>query len=151
MKRRTSVLLDEHVYERLQRRAHAHGRTVSDEIRVALDASLAQEPAANADRKPGGPNQGLLDSIAVISPLIAESGRSIPPAADPGFKKWLRDSIAEPVGEPVPGVGGPNAGLLNLAGAFSGASHDAQWVDSDEFSAELAFEARGPHPAAPPR
>ncbi len=72
MKRRASGLLDEHVYERLQRRAHAHGRTVSDEIRVALDAALAAEPAVNGEQQ-RGPNQGLLDSMAAISPLLAES------------------------------------------------------------------------------
>ncbi len=104
MKRRTSVLLDEHVYEGLQLRARAHGRTVSDEIRVALDASLAQEPAANADRKPGGPNQGLLDSIAGISPLLAESGRAIPPAGDPGslWASYIAEFEALDIDSPVP-------------------------------------------------
>jgi Ribbon-helix-helix protein, copG family len=98
MKRRTSVQLDERVYEGLRRRAHAHGRTVSDEIRDALNAALALDPDAKADPKIVGPNQGLLESIAGISPLLADSGRSIPAAASPGFKKWVRDSIATEVG-----------------------------------------------------
>ncbi len=51
MTRRTSVLLDDSTYDRLERRARSQGSTVSEEIRRALERDLADE----------NPNQWLLD------------------------------------------------------------------------------------------
>jgi metal-responsive CopG/Arc/MetJ family transcriptional regulator len=43
MKRRTSVLLEQEQYDRLDRLARQRGTTVSEELREAVDRALAKE------------------------------------------------------------------------------------------------------------
>lgn len=57
MKRRTSILLEQEQYERLESRARRRGHTMSEEIRETLGRSLSEE----------NPNQGLLDLIGIAS------------------------------------------------------------------------------------
>jgi hypothetical protein len=56
MSKRTTILLPDELYERLERRAHRRGVTVSEEIREALDCACADE----------NPNRGWLELSGLI-------------------------------------------------------------------------------------
>ncbi len=86
MKRRTSVLFEQDQFDRLERSARRHGRTVSGEIRELVAQGL---PDVN-------PNQGLLDLMEEFARIDRPgvSDPSVPNAGDPDFKRWLRDSMA---------------------------------------------------------
>jgi len=66
--KRTSILLDNGTYERLERRARSRGTTVSEEIRQALERDLADE----------NPNQWLLD----LADSLADDDWKAGPAVD---------------------------------------------------------------------
>lgn len=68
MMRRTSVLLPEFAFERLKQRARRRGKTVSEEIREAVETVLEEE---------GNPNQGLLDLAELFKDVAWKPGPSI--------------------------------------------------------------------------
>ncbi|MFN0145600.1 MAG: ribbon-helix-helix domain-containing protein [Dehalococcoidia bacterium] len=93
MKRRLSILVDERVYEGLERRAEARGTSVSELIRCVIDDDLAKQPMAPPDANTN-PNQGLLDLMKELAALdTGTPDPGIPSAGDPDFKRWLRDSM----------------------------------------------------------
>lgn len=96
MKRKLSVLIDERAYEGLERRARRHGTTISGEARRAIEGELANEASPSTSEEDANPNQGLLDLMDELARMPRPPrDPSIPSAGDPGFKKWLRDSMAE--------------------------------------------------------
>lgn len=92
MKRRATVLLDESVYERLADRAKLRGRTVSDELRDAVEQLVGPE----LTRAPGeNVNQWLLDLAAAADELAIDYEGPVP--SSPEFKGWLRESMARAI------------------------------------------------------
>lgn len=81
------MLLEAEQYERLERAARRHGRTVSEEIRTIIESGLPE----------GNPNQGLLDLAAAVERDTPAATRpeGAPAVDDPEFKAWLRGSMAD--------------------------------------------------------
>lgn len=84
MSKRTSILLPDELYERLQDRARRQGTSVSDEIREILERDCKDE----------NPNQGWLDLAEAFKDVEWKPG---PSAGDPAFKSWLREGMIERV------------------------------------------------------
>ncbi|MEX0783368.1 MAG: hypothetical protein WD557_12015 [Dehalococcoidia bacterium] len=71
--RRRSILLDEDLDRRIQRRARERGTTFTDVAREALEAAFPDNE---------NPNQWLLDSIGIVDsggkpPIDADEGREL--------------------------------------------------------------------------
>lgn len=81
MSKRTSILLPDEIYERLQHRARRDGTTVSEEIREVLARDCEAE----------NPNQWLLDLAESFKDVEWKPG---PTAGDPDFKSYIREGMA---------------------------------------------------------
>lgn len=64
MKRRTSILLEEHLYRRVARRAEQEGTTFTDQVREALEEHV----------RDGGPDETWLEDLIGIG----HSGNGLP-------------------------------------------------------------------------
>lgn len=80
MKRRRSILFDPDVDRQLQRRARERGTTFTDEVRIAVERYLGEEPE--------NPNQWLIDSIGVV-----DSGGKFPPVDSDAGRELLRELL----------------------------------------------------------